>query len=298
MRQSLQWKAKKSVQTLLWAILLLGLLGPAACRRSAPVAQPDKLQVTVSILPQQYFVDRVGGEHVYVNVMVRPGESPATYEPKPEQLQALSASAAYFTIGVAFEQAWMSRIAAANPEMHIVDTTQGIERLPLGESAAHLDPHIWLSPRLVKIQAQTIYQALIELDPSHQAAYRANLDAFQADIDALDADIRATLEDTQARRFMVFHPSWGYFARDYDLEQIPIQVGGQEPSAAELAELITRAQQAKIRVVLAQPEFSTRAAETIAQEIGGKVLLISPLAPDWLDNMHRVATTFVDAMTP
>ncbi len=296
-----RWNAEKGPGMWLWSLFFIVLLLPTACQPDAtPVPSGEGLHVTVSILPQRYFVERIGGEYVQVNVMVLPGESPATYEPKPEQLQALSASVAYFSIGVPFEDVWMSKIAAANPDMHIVDTAQGIERLPLVEGdaqdTAHPDPHIWLSPRLVKIQAQTIYQALAELDAPHQAEYRANLNAFLADIDALDADIRATLADSESRSFMVFHPTWGYFARDYDLTQMPIEAGGQEPSAAELSKLISQAHAAHIRVVLAQPEFSTRTAETIAREIDGQVLLVSPLAPDWLDNMYRVAQTFAEAL--
>jgi len=158
------------------------------------------------------------------------------------------------------------------------------------------DPHIWLSPSLVKIQAQTIFEALVELDPRHEADYRANLESFLGDIDALDAQIREALAGMENRKFMVFHPAWGYFARDYGLEMIPIEVGGQEPSAAELASLIVEAREGGITVIFAQPEFSSRDAETIAGEIGGEVLLISPLAPDWLDNLGRIAKTFAEVL--
>lgn len=286
--------------TVLMAALSAGLTAcgqpetPAASQTNPPVTTAEPLNVTVSILPQQYFVERVGGEHVQVNVMVQPGESPATYEPKPEQLQALSQAVAYFRIGVPFENAWMDRIAAANTDMRIVDTTEGIQRRGPPDRP---DPHIWLSPRLVKIQAETIAQALAELDPDRAATYQANLQAFISDIEALDGEIQTTLAQVTSRKFMVFHPSWGYFADDYDLEMIPVEVGGQEPGAAELADLITRAQAEDIHVVFAQPEFSTRSAETIAQEIDGEVLLINPLAADWLANMRQVAQIFASVLS-
>lgn len=273
---------------MLLGILLLAALLVVGCAQSSVDHPSDTLKVTVSILPQRTFVERIGGDHVEVNVMVSPGESPATYEPSPAQLRALSEADAYISIGVPFEKAWLDRIAAANPEMTMVDATEGIERMGGPENP---DPHIWLSPRLVKKQAKTIYQALATLDAAHASDYRENLDAFLADIDALDAQIRETLAGVQRGSFLVFHPSWGYFARDYGLEMIPIEVGGQEPSAAELAELIGRAKEDDIEVIFAQPEFSTEAAETIAQEIGGEVLLISPLAEDWLGNMKRLADT-------
>ena len=283
----------------------------AGCGQSATPEPTDLLHVTVSIVPQKYFLERIGGEHVTVNVMVEPGASPATYEPKPEQFQALSQAAAYVSIGVPFESAWLDKIASVNSEMLMVDTTEGIERMPM---AAHQhgeegegeegnegktenpDPHIWLSPSLVKIQSQTIYEALAQLDPAQQDAYQSNLEGFLADIEALDDAIRETLEELDSRKFMVFHPAWGYFARDFGLDMVPVEIGGQEPSAAEMATLIEGARGEEIRVIFAQPEFSTRAAETIAKEIGGEVLLISPLATDWLDNLRRVADTFAGVL--
>jgi len=205
-------------------------------------------------------------------------------------MTALANSAAYVSIGVPFEKAWLEKIQAANANMKMVDTTQGIERKATPNGG--FDPHIWLSPALVKVQSQTIYNALVELDPAHEAEYKANLDAFIADIDALDADIRATLEKTESKKFIVFHPAWGYFARDYGLEMIPIEVGGQEPSAQELAGLIEKAKAENIKVVFVQPEFSQEDAETIAKEIGGKTLSIASLNPDWLGNLKSVAETF------
>ena len=305
---------KKIVCVLVLLILL------SACQNRATVipdasAQPGGdgfLKVTVSIAPQKYFVERIGGEFVEVTVMVQPGNNPATYEPKPEQLTQLSESALYFAIGVPFEDVWLDRIAAANSGMVIVDTVEGIRRLPLETAHAHddgdvvedpvhnegaPDPHIWLSPELVKIQSQSIYRALATADPNHEAVYRDNLAAFVTDIDVLQADIARTLAGVNSRKFMVFHPSWGYFARDFGLEMISIEVGGQEPSAQELARLVEDARAENIRVILAQPEFSTEDAKTIAREIGGGVLLVSPLAEDWLSNLRIVADTFAEVLS-
>lgn len=292
--------------------LVLGVTVFSSCRPS-PTSTPetgakaDKLQIVVSILPQKYFVERIGDRHVTVTAMVPPGAEPHTFEPKPEQLKALSQASAYLRIRIEFESAWMNKFTAANPRMLIIDTTQGIQRIPIsakfqekGETAhagETLDPHIWLSPKLVKVQAQTIYEALVKLDAPHQAAYQANLQRFLTDLDQLDADIRQSLKGVTNRKFIVFHPGWGYFARDYQLEQVPIEVGGQEPSAAELAQLIRQAKRENIKVVFAEPQFSQRAAETIAKEIGGKVLLIDPLAQDWMKNMQKVSSTFANVMS-
>lgn len=301
------------ISTILWTGCSTEMKAPGTALSSSDVSPTNPLQVTVSILPQQFFVERIGGDFVSVNVMVLPGESPATYEPKPEQLTMLSNSVAYFSIGVPFENVWMDRIVSANSNMLMVDTARGIERKalaehtreadviasPVGDGQDHeegLDPHIWLSPELVKIQARNISDALVQIDPEHQSEYLANLDAFIVDIDALERDINTALQGVRQREFIVFHPSWGYFADDFGLAQVAIEVGGQEPSAAELAALITFARQEGIKVIFAQPQFSTRSAETIAREIEGKVLLIDPLALDWLSNLSEVARTFAAAL--
>lgn len=280
--------------------LLFTLLASACTPVTTPIATPatensvELLNITVSILPQKYFVERVGGNLVNVSVMVQPGESPATYEPKPEQMTALSIADAYISIGVPFEKAWLEKIQAANPAMKMVDTTQGIDRNATSDGG--FDPHIWLSPSLVKIQSETIYSALAALDPANEGVYKANLDAFISDIDELDANIRATLEQTESKKFIVIHPAWGYFAQDYGLEMIPVEVGGQEPSVQELAALIEQAKAENIKVVFAQPEFSQEDAKTIANEIEGEVILISPLNPDWLNNLRSVAETFTNVL--
>ncbi len=292
--------------------LLLGmtvLIGGCSSQKtnSASTSAEEALDITVSILPQAYFVKKIGGDRVKVNVMVEPGVEPHIYEPKPQQLQALSVAEAYITIGVPFEQAWQDKFKAANPQMTIIASDRGIQRIR-GEEHEHekekaansepehhektLDPHIWLSPRLVKIQAQNIYDGLVKVDPAYQNEYKANLDLFLAEIEQLDRQIQENLAGIKNRKFIVFHPAWGYFARDYNLQQIPIEVEGQEPSAAELGTLIAEAKKEKIKVIFAQPEFSTRSAEAIAKEINGEVRLISTMSPDWSENLLEASQTF------
>jgi zinc transport system substrate-binding protein len=269
-------------------LLILVSLVAVACGRDGEDGD-DRLIVTVSILPQAYFVAEVGGSLVSVNVMVEPGANPATYEPKASQMRALSDSAAYVSIGVPFEQPWLNRIAAANPGMLMVDSTANVELRTFPNGV--VDPHIWLSPRRVATQAETIAYALIDLDPDHEAEYLANLERFKKEVEGLDVRIAGMLAPHAGETFIVTHPSWAYFAEDYSLEMIPIEVGGQEPSAAELAELVAIAQQESIRVVFAQPEFSTVAAEIVAAEIDGEVRIIDPLAEDWAANLLDVAET-------
>jgi zinc transport system substrate-binding protein len=273
----------------------------------------EPVNVTVSIVPEKYFVDRVGGEHVNVNIMVEPGNSPHTYEPKAEQMTALSKANVYFAIGVDFESAWMDKIAAANTEMEIVDISANLEKIPMNfghhhegeeeteaeeaeEEETSIDPHVWTSPENVKDMSEVIYQTLAEVDPANEADYAANLAAFQQDIDELEAEIEGNLVGITSTKFIVFHPAWQYFARDFGLEQLAIEIEGSEPSAQELAGIIDEALEENIQVVFGQPEFSTKTADYIAEEINGEVILISPLAEDWLENLRGVSNSFAEVL--
>jgi len=288
-----------------FAILFLN--SPPVCPES-PGDSKGRIRVFVSILPQAYFVERVGGERVDVSVLVGPGYSPATYELRPKQMAELAKAQLYFRIGVPFEDVWMTRISKANPHMTVIDTRRDIELRSMkalhhkgaehqhDETSGLKDPHIWLSLRLVKIQAQNISRALISEDPAHKAYYEDNLRAFKHDLDRLDAEISEIMKDSKRRRFMVFHPAWGYFARDYGLEQIPVEVEGKEPSAKALAHLIIRAKQDGIKVIFVQAQFSTKNAETVARAIGGRIIRIDPLTKDYLKNMIKVAETFRKVM--
>jgi zinc transport system substrate-binding protein len=161
---------------------------------------------------------------------------------------------------------------------------------------AGFDPHIWLSPPLVKIQARTILAALQEADPAHRSVYEANFKAFTAQIDQLDADLKKTFAGKKGLQFMVFHPAWGYFAHAYGLKQVPIEIEGKDPKPAQLKELIQHARENGIKVVFVQPQFSTKSAELVAREIGGQVAFANPLAEDWMANLRQVADKFQAAL--
>lgn len=276
------------------------------CATTPAQQESDRLNVTVSILPEKYFVERIGGDKVQVNVMVGPGDSPHTYEPKPEQMAALSRSRVYFAIGVEFEGAWLEKFRSANPEMVLVDVSGSIEKIPMEDhhdedetkeddhSGEELDPHIWTSPEIAKTIARQIAETLSEVDGQNASYYLSNLEDLLTEIDQLQIDIKDLLKDKQNRQFLVFHPAWGYFAQEYGLEEISIEVGGTEPSASELSAIITNALANNIRIVFAQPEFSTQIADYIASEINGKVVLITPLAEDWLENLRLVALSLAE----
>lgn len=288
-RQSSRSKSQSRLpmpRLLLLMLLLLLLLTALTAGCITPEEQSDeRISIVVSILPQKEFAESIGKEKVSVTVMVPPGASPATYEPGPGQMRDVSRAELYVRIGhIPFEKSWMDEIAAANPDMKIIDSSEGIEII--GN-----DPHIWLSPALVQIQVEHIAGALIEIDPDNEDYYIQNKESYLRDLENLDVDIRKNLSGMDNRKFMVFHPAWGYFAREYGLEQIPIEVEGKEPSASDLMRLVETAKAGNITVVFASPQFNPESARVIAEEIGGTVVFIDPLAEDYVANMRAVSET-------
>ncbi|ADJ27670.1 metal ABC transporter solute-binding protein, Zn/Mn family [Nitrosococcus watsonii] len=265
----------------------------------------DPLPVFVSILPQKYFVERIGGQRVQVSVMVRQGQSPETYEPTPRQMAKLAQAKLYFRIGIPFENIWLERMIAANPKMEVVDCRQGISLLPVmqnhsileaGDHHGMADPHIWTSPPLVKIMAAHIRNALIAVKPVFSSQFEKNYQAFIQDLNQLDQYIRQTLAGITHRHFMVFHPAWSYFARTYGLEEIPIEQAGKEPGAKSLAALIERGRQEGFRAIFVQKQSSRSNAELVARAIGAKVIVLDPLAEDYGRNLRHVASVLAKVL--
>jgi zinc transport system substrate-binding protein len=270
--------------------------------------------------PQAYLVERIGGPRVRVEVMIPPGASEATYSPNPRQMVALSRARLYVRVGhpaFLFEPQSIDPFLAAHPEIRVVDMSQGMDLIRTGEAEggeaprgffggrgegqeeghdhAAGDPHVWVAPGTVKVAARNIERALEDLDPAHAPLYRANLGHLLADVDALDRQIRTLLAGeagARGRSFMVYHPAWGYFAREYGLRQIAVEAGGREPSARQLVALIALARREGVRAIFVQRGFARKSALVLAEEIGGRVVEVDPMDRDWLAGLANAARAF------
>jgi zinc transport system substrate-binding protein len=280
----------KRLPIFLFLLLLPALLVGFAFQGTLSAAPA---RVFVSVPPQKYFVERIGGNRVKVSVLVPAGADPHTFEPKPATMVELSGAGAWFTIGIPFEENLEPRLSAANDELPVIRTEEGIRSSDHGHDG--VDPHIWLSPRLVKVQAENILQGLIRIDPAGEKVYRANARRFKAELDALDRELKTLFAGVRDKSFLVFHPSWGYLAADYGLVQVAIEVEGKEPKGADLARITRLAREKRIRVVFVEPQFSSRSARTIAESIGAKLVMADPLAANWADNLRHAARAFRQA---
>lgn len=293
------------MQRYIFFILFIILIFTTGCPQQEK--ESDKINVVVSIMPLAEFAEKVGRDKASVSVMVPPGASPHTYEPTPGQLVKLSKAKLYVKVGspIEFELVWLDKILSANKDIFVVDVSYGIEFMNVVYKHNHEqnehhyigdDPHIWLSPKNAKIMVENIYNGFVSIDPDNKEYYSENKRSYLRELDELDLEIEILLADKINRRFMVYHPSWAYFARDYNLEQIPIEKGGKEPTARSIQFLIEQARIQNIRVIFASPQFNTESAEVIAREIKGQVVLIDPLQKDYITNMKKIARVLSEVM--
>ncbi|WP_292613194.1 metal ABC transporter solute-binding protein, Zn/Mn family [Methanobacterium sp. BAmetb5] len=292
---------RKKILIIILLILLLAISITLYFYTSAGNSTPsssDKIGVVVTVGPQEEFVKRVGGDRVNVTVMVPPGSDPHTYEPLAEQMKQVQNARIYFQVGsdVEFELTWLDKLRSMNRQMKVVNTSAGIQLIPnTAESEEGSDPHVWVSPKNAKIMVENIYQALVETDPQNRDYYTKNRDEYLSELDQLDKNITKTLSGKNNTPIMVYHPSWAYFCKDYNLQQLAIEKEGKEPTSQDIVNLVDTARKEGIMVIFTSPEFSTANAQTIASEIGAKVVSVDPLSPNYLENMKKVAEAFASS---
>ncbi|SMC09013.1 metal ABC transporter solute-binding protein, Zn/Mn family [Nitratiruptor tergarcus] len=253
--------------------------------------------ILVSILPQKFFLEQIAKDSFDIEVLIPPGASPATYTLKPSQIKKIRKARCYFTIGVPFEKAWRDRIQAANSELHFVDSGKYIRRYPLAHHHHHeeheheksLDPHIWLAPNLVPLIARAMLDELLKLEPNKKKFFLTNYQEFAQKTIEIDSKIYSLLLQKKSKAFLVYHPSFGYFARSYGLEQLAIEKEGKEPKMQDLIQLAKKAKALGIKTIFIEPQFPQKSAKFLAQKIGAMVKVIDPLAYDWENNILKVA---------
>ena len=276
--------------------------------------------VTTTILPTKYFVEQIAGDSINVEAMVERGADPHTFEPKPSQMKSVEKSDLHFAVGMEFDKVWLPKLQKQFPNLVVVDTDKGVEKVEMSKHHHHhdadheehshdthkktsnheddehdhsgLDPHIWLDPILVKTQVENIANALIEKYPQNKTLFELNLAKFKENLDKFDANTAKILKELKTDKFMVYHPSWGYFAKRYGLVQIPIEIEGKEPKPADLKNLINEAKEEGVKVIFVAPQFSQKSASTIAKATSASVVEIDQLPYEWLDEMQKTVDVF------
>ncbi len=265
---------------------------------SATAIYAAPLKVTVSIPPQAWLVEQLGGSLVNVNTMVPAGKDPHDYAPTPQQVIGLAQSRLYFTVGMPFEKRLVTKIKG-NSKCQFIDMTTGIKyRKMKGEGEEHhhhadhhekaehhhhhhgengLDPHVWMSPVNLAIMAENAYKALKVVLPGDKAVLDKNYKKLSTELENLNKFVAATLKPFKGRTIFVYHPAFGYFTDLYGMEQEAIEVEGKNPTPKQLMALISEAKKDKVKMIFVQPQFNTDSARTVAKAIGGHVMSVNVL---------------------
>jgi len=283
---------------ILASILLTIFLASCAQKKQAA----EKPIISVSILPQKYFAEKIIGHNYHINVLVPPGASPASYEPTPKQMIELSNSSVYFKIGyIGFELNWINSMEADFPEVKFIDTSEGIEFAENieehGDHSHHrIEPHIWMSPKNVKVISANILKSILKLDPDNADLYNRNYNVFIREIDSVNQIIENKLKNIGSKSFIIYHPALTYYAKDYGLNQYALEIDGKEPSAKQMQELINLAREQNIKIIFVQKQFNQGEAKTLEKEINGKVVSIDPLDYNWNTQILRITDKLGEAL--
>lgn len=288
-------------------LLLVGHIpNESAALGGAEKRESNHIRAYCSILPLVYFAERIGGEHIMIESLVPPGVEPHTFEPTSHQMAAISRADMYFSIGLPFEEILLPKLKDSIKNLVVIDTSAGISRRRLpstghtddrenhgdhenGHGHGAEDPHIWLSPTLVKLISSHILDSLITFDPGNKDSYKMNYEAFMNDIDRLKKNLTDLFDSDKGKRFLVFHPAFGYFADEFGLQQVAVEIEGKEPSAKQLARLLELLKKENVKIIYTQIQFSQQKAMIIARHLSGRIIAIDPLAEDWLQNIESMA---------
>ncbi|MGW8258137.1 MAG: metal ABC transporter solute-binding protein, Zn/Mn family [Thermoguttaceae bacterium] len=282
------------------AILLINVLFGTQIQAAEP------LLVFAGLPPAAFLAQRIGGGYVHVESLIQSNQDPHTFEPAPRQIQALAQAQLFLKIGMPFEDQLLEKIRDAHCNLTVVDISRGIEKRAMsnvyscrndahehkhlhGNTCVALDPHVWLSPPLVKILASNVAAALEKADPKHAQAFRTNLARLQRELDELDAKIHAMLKPYSGRAFYVYHPAFGYFADRYQLKQEAIEAGGKEPLPSQFRRLIQHARAERVKVIFLQAQFDAHNAQAVADAIGARVVSLNDMDHDLLANLRDIA---------
>ncbi|NGX43388.1 MAG: High-affinity zinc uptake system binding-protein ZnuA [Chlamydiae bacterium] len=265
----------------------------SSCKREDE-PRPLSRSVVVSIAPYKFFVEEIAGNTIDVDLMVPTGGSPHSYEPTTRQILATSKADIWFQIGESFEARAFQALKSYNPEMEVIDMRKGIDLIDeKGHVHCHhhncKDPHIWLSPRLVKKQAEVIAATLSQHYPEHAERYEKSLRKFQQKLDGLDVQIGSIVQQAKSRSFLVSHPAYAYFCRDYGLMQLSIEFEGKEPTPQHLTEVLNRAREMGAKVVFIQAQHLSKGARLVAEELDAEVVELDPLDENYFENMLHIA---------
>lgn len=288
--------SKKVIKNVVGGLLVISTMCLFGC--SANTQKEDtneKTIIAVSIVPEETFVKAVCGDLADVVTLIPPGSSPENYEPTAQQMEKFSDASLYFSIGVPTEEANILPKVGDVKVISLADEVANVYKDRTFDSGER-DPHIWLSPKRVKVMIETIASEMSKIDPDNEKTYEQNAANYIAQLDEVDQEIKDALDGVKCKEFIVYHPAFGYIADDYGLKMYALEEEGKEATAQHLQEMIDFAKKENIKVIFYQEEIDSSQSAAFAEEIGGKTIQLEPLAADYINNMKKMAQTMAEVM--
>ncbi|SHI08596.1 zinc transport system substrate-binding protein [Clostridium collagenovorans DSM 3089] len=292
---------KKFNKSIIFALTLVFIMSfITGCNKDKDSNAKDKTNakpvVAVSIVPEETFVKEVAGDLVDIVTLIPPSQSAESYSPTPKDMQKFSEADLYFAIGVpAEENNIMPKISDFNKDLKVVNLDKAVskEYKDLEFAPGSRDPHIWLSPKRVKVMVDTIASELSTLLPEHKATFEENAKNYNAKLTELDNEIRSSIDKLDNKNIIVYHPAFNYYAEDYGITMHALEEEGKEATPHTLQDLIDFAKKEDIKVIFYQAEVDSKQAKSFAESIGGVTEMVEPLAPNYIDNLKKMTDTFL-----
>lgn len=271
---------KRLILALALFCLAIWSAGCALPRRQAspPAALDNRLLVVATVYPVYDFARQVGGDKVDVRLMVPPGAEPHDWEPTPQDLAALNQTKVFIYSGAGLET-WVPRVLSGNVRKDAVVVEASKDVALYTTPDGHGDPHVWLDPVNAQTMVENIRDGLITADPAHKAYYEQNAAAYEKQLVGMDAAYKDALARVARRDFVTSHAAFGYLARRYGLNQIPIMglAPDAEPTAETMANIVRLVREKNIKYIFFETLVSPKLSQTIAQETGASTLVLNPL---------------------
>lgn len=291
-----------SRKLILLTILTSMLISGCGDSSDKPKPQAD---VFVSVQPLAWLAERIAGEELEISTIVDASQDPHTFTPSAKQILNLAGGKIFFTINLPLEQTISNKVASASNSLRVVDLTDGMDLLHSdcggvrdhdhSHSQGLLDPHIWMSPKLSKVIARRMCKEFCKLKPEAAEIFQANCEKLITDLDNLDKELASSLKHCKGKTIFVFHPAFGYFARDFGLHQKAVETGGKKPSMKNIMQLVAQARAQGVKIIFVQKQFSPSDAKLIAKQIGGTVAIVDPLSKDYILNLRALAGELKEA---
>lgn len=271
--------------------------------------KPDKPLIYVPVLPYQYLFEQIGGDLIEVRTIVAEGDDCHDYSPTPKQIVQIAKANMLFSGDLGFEGNFYVKVGDGINAPKAIDLLHGLTLLQgtcaaceaakrgQAEAAGHVhnhddlkDPHVWLSPKMLKQMSENVTAAIKPfVAEANHPKLDANLKKFINELDSVDNELRSALTPLKGEKFYVYHGAFAYFALDYGLEQIAIEIGNKSPTPKQLAAIARQARADGVRIVFVQPQFDQTSAKSLANTIGGEVATLDPLEKDVIANLRKIA---------